>query len=161
MSKSYTVYLEEDQNTSDLILPLPPELLEEVGWKEGDTINWHDNKDGTFTMSNKIETELVLVEAISTFRMRYMVEVPKGKAEWALDTVTLEEAKEFSQEHIGENIISYRVVSEDYAITLCDIDNEYSAAWSNEKKIEAFVTPWKEEVTEEHSDAWYDTDRNR
>ena len=44
------------------------------------------------------ETEWVLVECVSTFRMRYMVEVPKDKSEYALDTVTMNEAKEFSQD---------------------------------------------------------------
>ena len=58
-------------------------------------------------MNNKEETQLVLVECVSTFRQRYMVEVPVGtddygndKTLWALDTVTMQEAKEFSQEYL-------------------------------------------------------------
>lgn len=137
------VTLEEDED-GNLVLPLSDEMMAELGWKIGDTINWNDNEDGTWTMS-KLETELVLVECVSTFRMRYMVEVPKGKAEWALDTVTMNEAEEFSQEHLGEQIVSHRVVSEDEAITLCDVDNHYCSAWTREKKLETFVTEWKEE----------------
>ena len=86
------------------------------------------------------ETEWVLVEAISQFRERYMVEVPKGKAAWALDTVTLNQAQEFSQEHLGEVIVSHRVVSFDEAMKLCDKDNHYCSAWSDEKKVDAFFT---------------------
>jgi hypothetical protein len=99
----------------------------------------------------KKETQWVLVEAISTFRQRYMVEVPTGtddygkdKSEWALDTVTMNEAQEFSQEHIGEQIISHRIVTKDEALTLCDKDNGYCSAWSEEHKVNTFFTPWKE-----------------
>lgn len=137
------VALKEDAE-GNLILPLSDELLNEVGWKPGDTINWTDNGDGSWLMTKKLETELVLVECVSTFRMRYVVEVPKGKTEWALDTVSMDEAREFSQEHIGEQIMSNRVISEDEAITISDVDNYYCASWSREKKLETFVTEWKE-----------------
>jgi len=98
------------------------------------------------------KTQLVLVDTISTFRMRYVVEVPVGtddqgkdKALWALDTVTMQEAKEFSQEHLGETIVSHRVVSKKEALAICDIDNDYCASWPKDKKIEVFVTSWKEQ----------------
>jgi hypothetical protein len=100
-------------------------------------------------MSKK--TQLVLVETVSMFRMRYVVEVPVGtddynndKSLWALDTVTMNEAQEFSQEHLDETIVSHRVVSKKEALALCDIDNDYTKSWSKDKKIEAFFTPWKE-----------------
>jgi hypothetical protein len=137
---SYIITLENDPETGDLILPLPDELLREAGWQTGDTLDWKDNGDGTFTMTKKEETEWVLVEAISQFRERYMVEVPKGKAEWALDTVTLNEAQEFSQEHLGEVIVSHRVVSFDEALEMCDKDNHYCKDWDNEHKIRAFFS---------------------
>jgi hypothetical protein len=139
---SYIVTLETDPETGDLVLPLPDELLKEAGWKTGDTLDWKDNGDGTFSMTKQEtkETEWVLVEAISQFRERYMVEVPKGKAEWALDTVTLNQAQEFSQEHLGEVIVSHRVVSFDEAMKLCDKDNHYCKDWNTDKKVDAFFT---------------------
>jgi hypothetical protein len=139
---SYLVTLEEDPETGDLVLPLPEKLMEETGWKTGDTLDWKDNGDGTFSMTKQKteETEWVLVEAISQFRERYMVEVPKGKAEWALDTVTLNQAQEFSQEHLGEVIVSHRVVSFDEALKMCDKDNHYCKDWNTDKKIDAFFT---------------------
>lgn len=84
-----------------------------------------------------------MVEAVSTFRMRYMVEVPKGKAEWALDTVTMQEAQEFSQEHLGEQIVSHRVVSKEEALALCDADNDYCKTWNDEQKVKAFFTKYE------------------
>lgn len=47
---SWTLKLEEDSETGDLLLPLTDEILESAGWKEGDTLEWIDNKDGTWTL---------------------------------------------------------------------------------------------------------------
>jgi len=148
--KTWTLDVKHEEN-GDAILEFPPDLLEEAGWKEGDRIKWIDRGDGSWLME-KIETQLVLVECISQFRERYVVEVPTGtdnlgndKAEWALDTVTMEEAVEFSQKHLGETIVSHRVISHDELIKLCDEDNDYCKDWSDEKKFETFVTEWKED----------------
>jgi hypothetical protein len=111
-----------------------------LGWREGDTIKWEDNHDGSFTLKKKQKTEWVLVDTIGQFRMRYMVEVPVGKAEYALDTVTMEQAKEFSQVHLGETIVSHRVVTVDEAIKVFDTDNDYLAKWDKELKIKNAFT---------------------
>jgi 5'-deoxynucleotidase YfbR-like HD superfamily hydrolase len=74
-----------------------------------------------------------------------MVETPKDKDLWALDTVTMNQAQEFSQQHIGEQIITHRIVSEKTALELCNQDNSYAQAWSNTKKIDAFFTTIKDQ----------------
>lgn len=86
------------------------------------------------------DKEWVLVECIDTFRMRYVVQVPKGKKDYALDTVTMREAKEFSQKPLDEIIVSHRVISEKDALALAVEDNKYGSSWSDEKKIEVFFT---------------------
>lgn len=48
--KSWTVFVEEDPETGDAILPFPPDLLEQAGWAEGDVLSWTDNKDGSCTL---------------------------------------------------------------------------------------------------------------
>jgi len=34
----------------DGILTFPPELLKETGWEVGDSLQWIDNEDGSFTL---------------------------------------------------------------------------------------------------------------
>jgi len=49
--KSWTITLEEDPETGDFVLPFPEEFLKEQGWTEGDTLEWTDNKDGSWTIA--------------------------------------------------------------------------------------------------------------
>ena len=55
MNNHWTITLEEDPETKELVLPLTDEILESVGWKVGDNLNWTDNKNGTWTLSKKDE----------------------------------------------------------------------------------------------------------
>ncbi len=54
MNKQWTIKLEEDPETGDLILPLTDEILQEAEWKEGDTLEWIDNQNGSWTLK-KVE----------------------------------------------------------------------------------------------------------
>lgn len=42
----YEVITQEDPETGDLIIPLPPQMLRQLGWKEGDEIDFEIGKDG-------------------------------------------------------------------------------------------------------------------
>jgi hypothetical protein len=46
----WTVTVEEDPETGELILPLPQDMLDMQGWKEGDTLEWQDNGDGSWAL---------------------------------------------------------------------------------------------------------------
>ena len=91
----------------------------------------------------------VLVEAIQSYRMRYMVEAPKEHPEYAMDDVTCQTAKEFSQLALPEIITSHRVMNEEEALQLCEEDNEYVRSWNNEQLIKSFFTKegesWRDE----------------
>lgn len=52
--KSWEVIIEEDTETGDAILPLPQEMLDEVGWKSGDNLKWIDRDDGSWEI-RKVE----------------------------------------------------------------------------------------------------------
>ena len=99
----------------------------------------------------------MLVEAISQHRMRYCVEVPDDVgeemyfkdgtrtfpityAQYAEDTVTCEEAKEFSQVYLGEVISSTREVTLEEAIAMYREDNAYLASWTDEQIIKSGIT---------------------
>jgi bifunctional DNA-binding transcriptional regulator/antitoxin component of YhaV-PrlF toxin-antitoxin module len=51
--KSWTLTIEQDPETGDLVLPFTPEILDELGWKEGDVLEWVDNKDGSWSLVKK------------------------------------------------------------------------------------------------------------
>lgn len=57
MSKTVTVI----QDGDDLILPLPDDMMEEVGWKIGDTVRWTDNGNGTWSI-HKVEEQMDLFD---------------------------------------------------------------------------------------------------
>jgi bifunctional DNA-binding transcriptional regulator/antitoxin component of YhaV-PrlF toxin-antitoxin module len=42
---SYILELEEDEN-GDLFLTFPEEIIEELGWQEGDILNWDVQNEG-------------------------------------------------------------------------------------------------------------------
>jgi hypothetical protein len=56
MSKDLTSWIitsEEDPNTGEVIITFPPDLLEKVGWTEGDTLNWSVKDDGSVYLTKK------------------------------------------------------------------------------------------------------------
>lgn len=139
-NKSWVLEVKSKEDSDEHYIELSEEILEESGFKIGDNLEWTDRGDGSWLLSKKEEKSWVLVEAVHTFRMRYMVETPADKPEYALDTVTMDEAKEFSQEFIGEQILSHRVMTKDEALQLCDVDNHYCKTWPTESKMKAFFT---------------------
>jgi hypothetical protein len=53
-------YIEIKEKNGYQYIELPKSLLKKVGWKIGDTIDWHDNKDGTFSLlrvANPLESK--------------------------------------------------------------------------------------------------------
>jgi hypothetical protein len=52
----------------------------------------------------------------------------------------MKEAKEFSQEYLGEQIFSHRVVTKEEALELCDEDNSYGSSWPEDVKLKNFFT---------------------
>ena len=84
------------------------------------------------------QKNLYVVDVVSTFRMRYVVEAKEEGH--ALDEVAIRESdtefKEFSQEHIGTHIFSSREISKKEYLELFDKDNDYLKTWSKSQKFE-------------------------
>jgi len=83
----------------------------------------------------------VLVDTISTFRIRYAVAVPESLSDneaisWAKDSVTCEEVEEFSQYHIGESISDATILDKKSLLSQFDKDNDYFTNWPEDKKLQ-------------------------
>ena len=50
---NYTVRLEEDLETGDLILPIPDDVLNQMGWDIGDTLLWEELPNGTISVKKE------------------------------------------------------------------------------------------------------------
>ncbi len=132
-----------DGDDGDQLLQLSEEFCKDQDWREGDVISW-DTKDGSVIATNKCAQErkknsgkkLVLVETVSMFRMRYVVEC--DEEEHASDEVVMRKGddgfEEFSQHHLDEVITSTRVIDEREYLDLFDKDNDYLAKWDVEQK---------------------------
>jgi hypothetical protein len=49
----WTVTLKEDPENGDLIMPIPQDLLDMQNWKEGDTLEWLDQGNGSWQLQKK------------------------------------------------------------------------------------------------------------
>lgn len=45
--------MEDPDNPGEIMIDLGLDLCEHLGWREGDVIEWIDNKDGTWTLKKK------------------------------------------------------------------------------------------------------------
>ena len=83
------------------------------------------------------DKKLYLIETISMFRMRYIVE--DENPEWANDTYIMNAGKddfrELSQYHADEVMISTREVSQEEMIRIFDEDNPNFVDWSLDRKL--------------------------
>ena len=77
-----------------------------------------------------------LVETISMFRLRYVIEAQDETH--ACDEVTMNNdgnLSEFSQLHLDEIISSSREISDEEYLALFNRDNDYLAGWTDEEKF--------------------------
>jgi hypothetical protein len=59
MRTHWTMTIEEDPETGDLMLPFSDEMLTSLGWKEGDVLTWTVKTNGSIILSKKeIENEV-------------------------------------------------------------------------------------------------------
>lgn len=54
--KEYHTVTHKDSD-GNMYVELPSALLNQMGWATGDTLEWADNNDGTFTITKKEEDE--------------------------------------------------------------------------------------------------------
>lgn len=52
-----TLEIQEDPETGELFVVFPQRLLQQLGWKEGDTLQWIERPDGSWTIKKAEEDE--------------------------------------------------------------------------------------------------------
>ena len=78
-----------------------------------------------------------LVETVSVFRMRYVVEAKNASDARGEVTMSLgDDFKEFSQLHVDEMISSTREIDQAEYIRVFDEDNVYLKDWTEEQKLD-------------------------
>ena len=82
--------------------------------------------------------KLVMVETLSQYRMRYVVQVAddiNDAPEIVAYNTSNFEFQEFSQKHLDTcPIVDYYEITEDEYIKMFDKDNDYLASWDKDKK---------------------------
>ena len=95
--------------------------------------------------SEKKSKKYVIVDAVSTFHMRYVVELNENDPEhFAHDTVVMGEAKEFSQKHLDETIVTSREVDKEEVLSIARKDNPEWSMRKDDELLNAFVTTQKQ-----------------
>ena len=114
-------------------------ILEDSGSTPGvhTTLN-----EGYYSMK---DTDYVVVTAISSYRMRYVMhrdDLPTTSdnglvsiIDRANNVVAKEECEEFSQAHIGEYIVDTVEMNEAEMLALFDKDNDYLRDWPRSKVV--------------------------
>ena len=112
-------------------------------------------------------SKYIMVDTISQFRMRYVVEVPDDVEEgeypctpevYAMDMITCEEAKEFTQHHLGETIVLTREVTLEEAIAQFRKDEPMvGESWDDTVIVKNAITPIghsEQEKIKEEEERW-------
>ncbi len=47
---SQKIYIQEDPDSGELFVELPDQLLKQLGWKEGDDLEWVEEQNGNWTI---------------------------------------------------------------------------------------------------------------
>lgn len=51
----YEVLTQEDKTNKDILIPIPPVLLEKIGWKEGDEIEFGVDATGNYVLKKVVK----------------------------------------------------------------------------------------------------------
>lgn len=104
-----------------------------------------------------MKSDYVVVDTVSMFKQRYIIPreelqklnedvklTDKLAKEWASDSVTTEEVKEFSQRWLGETITNVDIVDTQKVLKLFKEDNEeLSEEWTQAKQLD-YINDWKD-----------------
>jgi hypothetical protein len=113
---SFIATVEEDKESGDFFIQLPPEFCKAQDWRPGDRLDYTVEASGQVMVKNldqakrkkKGEMPLFIVEQLVNHRVRHAIRAKT--AEHAMELVALGESEEFDQNHVGSNVLSARQV---------------------------------------------------
>lgn len=53
MQENQTIIVQENPETGELFLEFPMSVIDQVGWHEGDILEWFDNGDGSWKIEKR------------------------------------------------------------------------------------------------------------
>lgn len=62
---AWTVAVQEDAATGEAVIEFPEELIQQVGWQEGDIIAWQDLGDGSWSLTKREDNMATNKTAVS------------------------------------------------------------------------------------------------
>lgn len=153
MTKTWT--LEVKQHGDDFYIELNDEILKESGFRIGDTVRWKLNEDGSATLES-VNKKYVVIETVSSFKMRYALEVDEDTTDEELKEHTKNftkriidgEVYELSQQHLGETVDNHFVLNRDEVLKLIRTENPYITTWSDDFIIQKMTN---RNLEDEHS----------
>ena len=106
-------------------------------------------------------SKYVMVNAVSMFNMKYVIEVPdevedKDLLDHVEKQVSAGDTKEFTQRHMGETVSNYSIVTKNEIIEQFRSEEPYFASWG-EELIMRQVTPIgfnRDEYDKEEEKQW-------
>lgn len=57
-SNRWIIEIKGKEGSEELFLELPPDALNQMGWAEGDTLEWIDRKDGSWELKKVSRIDL-------------------------------------------------------------------------------------------------------
>lgn len=57
VEKTSTLIVQEDPETGEAFIELPDRILRQLGWKEGDSLQWIERPDGSWTIQKVEEND--------------------------------------------------------------------------------------------------------
>ena len=120
-----TVVVQEDPATGDLFIEFPPEMMAELGWLDGDKLDFSPVEGSrAFSIKNlscearKESMPVFLVETVETRKVTYLIRAREESH--AHDEIVMNDALAISNERLEETIFSTREVSADEAQKLAE-----------------------------------------
>jgi len=99
--------------------------------------NFFPDRAGEIKIVKEPKKNLYAIDVLSTHRCRFVVECNETQLENIIsDDKNIDDLTEFSQEHLGDRIVSYYPLNdENHYLKVFDDENSYLSSWNKDLKL--------------------------